>query len=135
MSKRLADDEIDAIAERRERGEQCPAIARAIGRPANTVISACIRLGIEAPTPRPLQPDTHVKRAVLMRNGRPVRAFPPEEDAQLLALAGEGLGPRALGRALGRPSSSVTSRLNALARRDARAEQQEADHAGLSRAR
>lgn len=121
MRKKLSADEIDAIAELRERrGLSCKAIARRIGRPHGTVIGTCLRFGIDAPNPRPLLPATHIKRPVFVRSGRPVRAFTPEEDAMLIAAAREGKDAREIGLALGRSPSSIRCRLMTLARREER---------------
>lgn len=49
-----------------------------------------------------------------------VRRFSPAEDAELLALAGLGLGDTEIGRRIHRRANSVKGRLATLARRDER---------------
>jgi hypothetical protein len=66
--------------------------------------------------------------SVVKRGNHVVRRFTEAEDRQLLALAHEGLGHTAIGRQLVPPRKAnvVASRLFTLARREARAEGQEA---------
>jgi hypothetical protein len=56
-----------------------------------------------------------------------VRRFDEFDDALILKLEGQGLGPSAIGRALNPPRQpvSITARLRILARQEARREQAE----------
>jgi len=51
------------------------------------------------------------------RNGVTIRRFTPEEDAIILAMDADDIGSTEIGRALGRPSSTISNRLLALVAR------------------
>lgn len=119
MSK-LSDSDYDRIAEMREAGQSYRQIGKVFGCSAKAISWHCLRLGADPPKPYPLRPNYHLEHPVMKRGNHIVRAFTPVEDAKLLALAQQGLGTTAIGRALGRRSNSVTGRLMTLARRDER---------------
>jgi hypothetical protein len=54
----------------------------------------------------------------VVRKGRPVRPFTPEEDALITRLSIEGLSPSEIGRRVDRKPNSITGRLATLARID-----------------
>lgn len=60
------------------------------------------------------------------RGNHVVRRFTPEEDAQLIELAAEGLGPTEIGKRMGRGHNTIMGRLFTIARPDARNETQQA---------
>jgi DNA-directed RNA polymerase specialized sigma24 family protein len=121
MSKRkVTAANLERIADMRHRGRSYGQISRALGVSQGAVSWHCLRLGIEPPKPRPLNLDYHLQRAVVIRGGRPVRAFTPEEDAKLIAFDLEGLRYVEIARRLGRRHNSVSARLATLARREER---------------
>lgn len=111
----VTDDQKQFIFERREAGWSCPRIGRRIGIHAETVAWHCLAMGVlKAGRPRAVRSSTRV----VLRNGRAVRPFLPEDDSRLLALEAEGLSVAELSRRLGRQTSSVRNRLMTLAIRD-----------------
>lgn len=109
------------MAELRERGWSFERIGRKFGCKAATASWHCLRLGAEPPKPPKLWPDRYLKHPVMKRGNHVVRAFTPEEDAQITALAAAGLGNTEIGRRIGRRPNSVLGRLMTIARRDERA--------------
>ncbi len=117
MRRQLSGAEIDAMVAMRERGMTYRAIAREFGVSFGAVYFRCLQAGAEAPKPSRVQTRRY---PVVMRHGREVRAFTPDEDAELSRLRLDGLGLTAIARTLGRPRKSVEFRLLTLARRDER---------------
>lgn len=76
----------------------------------------CLRLGIV----RPDTPPVDLYRTTTFDSR--VRRFTPEEDAQIVALDAEGKGTKAIGKILGRTSTSIVGRFYALAREEIRLE-------------
>lgn len=115
----LSDAQLDDMADWREAGMTYAAIASrfiAAGTPvtASTIAWQCLRLGVISP------------RYTQASVGRPAsigRPFTADEDAQMLALAAQGLSRAAIGRALGRRANSIAGRLYTLARIETVAEE------------
>lgn len=111
----------ERIVAMRERGLSYRKIADELGVSEGTVSFACLKLAVDPPNAKPIDPTIRGP-LVVMRGGKPVRRFLPEEDALLLRLAVEGKGNSAIGKALGRQPNSVGARLMILARREERAQ-------------
>lgn len=127
MSKRiLSDDQIEKMADLRERGWSCRRIAdhfTANGTPISvgSVSWQCLRVGADAPPQRRgklTQPTETYER-----NGRIVRPFTEDDDALLRVLDMQGFKISVIARRMRRGSNSIRGRLYTLARRDARAEE------------
>ncbi|MCJ2143678.1 hypothetical protein [Methylobacterium sp. E-066] len=119
--RRFTPEQHEQMAEMREKGRTYGQIALAFGCSESTAYWTCLRLGADRPGSRPLQSHAAGPEVVL-RNGRPVRRYSAEEDAQLLALAEEGRGDSEIGHIIGRRPNSVRARLATLARHEARSE-------------
>ena len=119
--RRFTDAQREQMAERREAGDSYAKIGRRFGYSASNVYWICLALGADHPKAR-LSPVTAPGPSVVQRGDHAVRRFSPDEDARMLALAAEGQGNAAIGKALGRPANSIRGRLMTLARREARAE-------------
>ncbi len=115
----VSQDVIDLIADMREDGMSYGAIARELNIKEKTVGGICLELGVDSPD---VKPDHKAKPALMVtvRNGYKVRRFTPEEDALMVKLDGEGLGPKQIADAVGRNHSSVINRMRTLARREER---------------
>lgn len=125
---KLKDEHKALIAELREQGYSYTRIQTALRIRVGVTISTsaicwqCARAGVLPPKPsRAL--GQYIKD--YQRGGHRVRAFTPEEDAELLRLEAEGLGPYQIGKRLDPPrrSNSVMWRLATLARIQATKEQ------------
>jgi hypothetical protein len=125
----LTPEELDLIVAMRERGLGFAHIGNEIGCSSGAVYWHCLQLGVEPPKPQwPLRavrvgsnlPTTYE------RKGRMVRLFTPEEDERLLQMREKGCSITEICKKLDRRSNSVVGRLMALARREARREQQAA---------
>ena len=121
----LSDAQIDEMAELREQGWSSKRIANhftARGTPISrgSIDWQCLRFGADLPTPR--RGRLGVARTY-SRQGVPVRAYTPEDDARLLELEGQGLTIGAIATALGRRHNSVLGRLYTLARHHTRQEE------------
>jgi hypothetical protein len=119
----LTQDELDRIAELRERGRSEEAIARTVGCSKGSVSWALLKLGVDIHADRPLPPvpDTPV---TMVRRGHVIRRFTKAEDARLLALEQTGIKTWAIAQAMGRRNNSIIGRMRTLARRQARQEAQ-----------
>lgn len=124
----LTQPELDRIAELTETGRfSAGQIAVKIGCSVGSVSWAQLRIGADRYPDRAL-PPVPAERIVAIRGGKPVHRFTQDDDALLLKLEAEGLSPSAIGRRMTPPrlSNSIRGRLMTLARRQARAEHQEA---------
>jgi DNA invertase Pin-like site-specific DNA recombinase len=115
------------IAETRERGMSYRAIQMKIGTSVSTIRNWCLIQGAEPPG-EPRQPSNPPQRPV-MRNGREVRPFMPEEDALAKAMALQGSGYSEIARHMAkqwpdrpRQPATIKYRLLTLARHEARLE-------------
>lgn len=125
MSKRaaLTEEELDRIADLREKHLPSATIAREVGCSQGSVDWALLKMGVDIHADRPLPPVPE-EQIVAMRGGKPVRRFTAAEDARLLALEASGMKTYAISRELGRQNNSVIGRMRTLARRQGRAEAQ-----------
>lgn len=123
MSRRpnLTQAQKDFAVEKREAGWSHERIARAIDRSAGAVAWHCLALAADPPNARPID-KTIRGPLVVMRSGKPVRRYTPEDDAQLLELALAGNTHSQIGRVMKRRPNSIKGRLMTLARHEARAE-------------
>ncbi|HVJ44680.1 MAG TPA: helix-turn-helix domain-containing protein [Dongiaceae bacterium] len=121
--KRLSEAEIAAIEELRGRGWSYERIGRKIGRSHSTVEYACRHyvIEVEGRPPAIVAPAYRGKPVIKCRD-RTIRRFSPEEDAELLALAKQGVNNMEIGRRLGRLHQSIAVRLETLARLEDRRE-------------
>lgn len=119
----LTAEELDRIADLRERRLTEAAIAAKIGCSLGSVSWALLKLGIDINADRPL-PPVPTAPVVAQRGDHVVRRFTQAEDEQLLALEADGLSVYAISQRLGRRNNSVLGRLRTLARREARLETQ-----------
>lgn len=131
MGKRpnLTQAQLDQIAELREqRGLSAARIAAIVGCSQGSVSWALLRIGVDIHTDKPLPPIPAQPTSV-QRNGHVVRRFTQADDEVLLKLEAEGLNPGEIGRRMDPPRqpNSIRGRLMTLARREARAEAQQAD--------
>jgi transcriptional regulator len=112
----LSDEQLETMAELRERGWTYERIARHFAR-SGTVVSyktirwQCLRLGAF----KPGNPPANIG---VKASGRG-RAFTPEEDAQIRSLDAQGLSNAEIGRRLDRRSNSIIGRKLTLAMHDA----------------
>lgn len=113
------DGVLDDVASMRERGWSFLRIQQRIKAKHGVTISEgaiswqCLRLGADSPKlADKVLPQTKKGPAVCMRDGHPVRAFQPHEDALLREL-GDKVSRSELGR-------RITGRLMTLARQDER---------------
>lgn len=120
--RRLSQLEIAEIARLRELGHSYEWIAAQFGCSANAVSWQCCRLGADAPRSTGKSWEKVQGPQVMKRGDYTVRRFTAEEDARLLELSQAGIGNSEIARRLGRRPNSITGRLMALARRDARKE-------------
>lgn len=123
MGKRkpLTAEEIERATAMRERGDKVSAIARALKVSAGALRWRFLADGVEAPKLTRLRPEEYIHRRRYRRGMFDVRAFTPQEDAQLQTLALAHPGKYALiGRELGRRSNSIRGRLMTLARYEER---------------
>jgi transposase-like protein len=120
--RRLSPDELDEIVSLRELGHSYEWIGRKIGCSSETVSWHCCRLGVEPPKTTGKSWDSIKGPAVSKRGDHFVRRFTPEEDQLLLEMRSSGAKICEIARKLGRGGNSVTGRLHALARREARRE-------------
>ncbi|MBY0259571.1 helix-turn-helix domain-containing protein [Methylobacterium sp.] len=109
------------IAARREAGESAGDLARAFGCSRSNISATCLKLGVDRSDGK-FQASVAPVPLRIERNGVVVRRFTPDEDARLLAMAGENLSRAAIGKALGRHRHSIRYRLMTLARHEARRE-------------
>lgn len=108
---KLSDEQLERMAEKRERGLSHAAIARiftAQGTPVlgKSIAWQCLRLGV-------------VPLGEQRRGGRP-SSFTAAEDARVLFLAGQGLSGREIARRMGRTHGAVLTRLRRLYMREDR---------------
>jgi hypothetical protein len=121
-SRILTPDQIDRMADMRERGMTYSQIARILtaqGAPVSmkTIQWWCLRVGAIAP-PSAYRGTAGMVRTY-QRDGQDVLPFTPEEDARLLHLEATGKGHTEIARQMSRPRSSVIARLMRLARQEA----------------
>lgn len=126
MSRRpaLTEAELERIAElTEERGLTPGQIARIVGCSVGSVTWAQLRIGADPHPDKPLPPVPTTSKSYARGSG-PVRRFTQAEDADLLRLEAQGLGPAQIGARLDPPRrwNSVKGRLMTLARRAAREE-------------
>lgn len=121
MKRRLTDAQHQEIAARHEAGESHSRIAQAFGCSWSNVNQICLKLGATPPNARPLT-STAPGPSQIVRGGRILRRFMPDEDARLSSMEADGQTDSAIGRALGRHPSSIRIRRMTLARHDARSE-------------
>lgn len=117
MRTALTDDQLDRMAEMRERGLGYARIAEILNVSQDAVEWQCLRLGALPPPERRYSPNR--RSPVYQRGNVTVRAYTPFEDARLLALAPVVTSRAEIARRLGRSRNSVVGRLLTLARRDA----------------
>ena len=121
MSRRRMTDEVLARAiAMRERGLSLEQIGRRLGFSAKALSWHFLKHAVEKPKPTKLWPDHYLRCPLVRRGNHMVRAFTPEEDAQLVVLEQQGLRLSAIARSLNRPRNSVLGRLMTLARREER---------------
>lgn len=120
-ARRFTPEQHEQMAEMREKGRTYGQIALAFGCSESTAYWICLKYGADRPGSQPLEPRARGPE-VVQRNGRAVRRYSAEEDAQLLALASEGKGDSEIGKLIGRRPNSVRARLMTLARHEARSE-------------
>jgi len=117
----LSAEEKAFAIEKRELGWSCERIARSLGCSAGSVSWHCLQVGADPPNAKPI--DTSIRGPMaVVRNGKLVRRYSPEEDRKLVALSLSGKTHTEIGRELGRRPNSVRGRLMTLARHEARLE-------------
>lgn len=119
MATKLTPEQLDRIATMREAGKSCAVIARVLGVSKGAVSWRCIRLGVDPPTAKPIDP--YRGPMSYSRGGVTVRRFTAEEDAQILQLTEQGVSRKRIAKLLGRKPHTVTTRLYLLARHEERA--------------
>lgn len=122
----LSDEQIDEMAELRERGWSYARIARHFttrGTPVSvgSVSWQCLRVGADLPAERRV--SAYQRAVTSVRGGKLVRAFTQDEDRRLLELEASGASGAEMARALDRGGNSIRGRLYTLARHEARAEE------------
>lgn len=110
--------DLDEIAQMREAGASYADIAKRFGVSKSGISWVLLRLGVADPNAKGI----HTITRTYVRNGRTVRPFTAEEDAQLVSLDIEGLSISQIAARLGRGHQTVIGRLANLARRDSIAE-------------
>ena len=121
----LSDAQLEEMVRLRERNLSYAAIARHFterGTPvsAGSIAWQCLRLGADVPAQ--FRRSATPRSAPVMRNGRQVRPFTPEEDAKLLRLEAAGTTIFRIAREMKRGDNSIRGRLYSLARQEARSE-------------
>lgn len=121
MTRRLTDDQLDAMADMRAAGQSYLTISRVFGCSESAIAWNCLRLGVE---PDGVVRPVPVDRRPMVIDGAngPIRRFTPDEDHQLLEMAGAGRRYQEMAERLQRRWSSVYARLMVLARHDQRRE-------------
>lgn len=123
----LSPDELDRIAQLRERGLSAEAISRKVKCSAGSVDWALLKLGVDIHADKAL-PPVPTEEVLQRRGDHLVRRFTQAEDARLLELERSGLNTHRIAKTLSRRTNSVIGRLRTLARREARAEVQAEGH-------
>lgn len=121
-SRKYSNETLEAIAEMRESGMSLGAIAKHFGVSRSVVSWHCLRLGADSPETEARALPPTPGPMVILRGGREMRRFTPEEDARLRRMAADGVRVSEMARALGRATSSIHGRLATLARHDERAQ-------------
>ena len=107
----FTDEQLARMCAWRRSGRSYAFIARRLGCSAGAARHQCLLAGAfpEGSKPRPSPFPM-----LTSRNGLPVRRFTPEDDAILLAMKADGVGPTEIGRALDRSPGTIRNRLLAL---------------------
>lgn len=95
-------------------------IGKRMGRSVGAISWHCLINGVERFDGAKGYPPSTTGRDY-NRNGRPVRAYTPDEDTTLLEMAKSGIGYGVIAKRIGRRHSSIQGRLAILARREERA--------------
>lgn len=112
--KPLTPAEQDRVVEMREGGATISKIATALGCSCGSVRYWCL---VHAAVP-PKGLKKHTAGGSMVRNGRVVRPFSPEEDQEIMRLRGEGLSLAEIGRRVGRAHNSILMRLMSISVRE-----------------
>ena len=123
--RKLSDKQIVEMAQLREKGWSLRRIANYFAARGTTISESalgwqCLRVGADLP---PERQGRNFTPKPIVRNGRLVIPFTPEEDDRLLELEAAGAAHSQIGRELGRCQNSIRGRLMTLARAEARREQ------------
>lgn len=112
--KKLSDDQITDIIERRERGWGFGQLAERHGVSAGAIHYWCLKHGAVSPHQRALPVPT-APAVRVGQNGKVQRVFTAADDARLLELEAQGLSYAKIARAMGRAYTSIRMRLMHLA--------------------
>lgn len=118
--RKYTEEQANTAAELREQGLTFVEIGEKLGMNERSVQYHCMRLGADLPPNAPRRNNRLPE--VYQRNGRIVRLFTPEEDAELLRLEATGMPTNQIARLMGRPANSTRGRLMLLAMKEARDE-------------
>ena len=115
--RRLSEEAINDIIERRERGWGYDQLAERHGVSPGAIHYQCLKHGAVSPRQRVRPVPTEAKERI-GRDGRVQRCFTVAEDKQLIALESQGLSYSEISRRTGRAYTSVRIRLMSLAMRE-----------------
>jgi|GEM_PF-1994155 len=115
--RKLTDDQIADLIERRERGWSYKRLAQRCGVSPGAIHYQCLKHGAVSPNQRQRPVPTEAGQRQL-RNGRVQRLFTVDDDRQLLDLERSGMTYKAISREIGRAYTSVRIRLMTLALRE-----------------
>lgn len=113
---KLSQEQVDQIAELREKGYSYRRLAEKFGVSTGAIHYRCLRVG--ALSPRSLPIDYPARRATGYGFGKVVRHFSPEDDRRLLDLEREGASLNQMVEQLGRARTTVRIRLLTLAAKE-----------------
>ncbi|WP_226019742.1 hypothetical protein [Novosphingobium sp. FKTRR1] len=116
-ARKLSDDQIADILERRERGWGYTQLADRHGVTAGAIHYQCLKHGAVSPRQRAL-PVPIAPAVRIGKDGTVQRVFTAADDARLLELEAQGLSYNAIARTMGRAYTSVRVRLMTLALRE-----------------
>jgi transposase-like protein len=113
--RKLNQEQVEQIAELRERGWSYARIAMKFGVSDGAIHYQCLRMGAVSPRSRGKNAAAHLQPAIVAKDGRTQRRFTPQEDEQLQQLSIEGKKISEIVAITGRAPTSVRMRLMTLA--------------------
>lgn len=119
-NRRLTEEQLEQMAEWREAGQSFEWIGSRLGLSAKAIRWQCLRVGADHPLGHTF--PACKTPMVVMRKGRAVRRFTPEEDALILRRQSEGARNADIARELGRWPHSILGRSMTLGMNADRAE-------------
>lgn len=116
--RKLNADQVEQIAELRERGWSYGRLARKFGVSDGAIHYQCLKMGALSPRSRGPSATAPSQPPIIASDGRTQRRFTAEQDAELQRLSMEGRKIREICEITGRAPTSVRMRLMTLALHD-----------------